>query len=86
MLGAEDLVCHGGPRDSSSYCSFKSLSNAREKRYRSLGAGRRSVCLPRLRYYCYFCQLLLCWEVVKLKASLENPSYEFPNLSPTGAE
>jgi hypothetical protein len=28
MLGAKDLVGQSGPRDSSSYCSFKSFSNA----------------------------------------------------------
>jgi hypothetical protein len=86
MLRAEDLVRHGSPCNSSSYCSFQSFSNAGEKRYRSLGAGRRSVCLPWLRYHRYLCELPLCWEVVELKASLEDPSYEFPNLSLAGTE
>jgi hypothetical protein len=86
MLGAEDLVCYGRLRDSSGYCSFESLSNAREKRYRSLGAGRRSVCLPRFRYHGYLGKLPLCWEVVELKASLEDPSYEFPSLGLAGTE
>jgi hypothetical protein len=39
MLGAEDPVCYSSPRDSSSYCSFKSLSNVGEECYRSLGLG-----------------------------------------------
>jgi hypothetical protein len=53
VLGAEDLVCHSGPRNLSGYCSLEPFSNAGEKRYRSLGAGRRLVCLPCLRYYCH---------------------------------
>ena len=86
MLGAEDFVGHSSPRDSSGHCSFESFSNAREKRYRSPGAGRRSICLPRLRYYYYLYKLPLYWEVVKLKVSLEDPSYKFPNLSLVGTE
>jgi hypothetical protein len=39
MLRAKDLVGHSCPCDSSSHCSFKALSNAGQKRYRSLGLG-----------------------------------------------
>jgi hypothetical protein len=35
----EDLVGHSRLCDSSGYCSFKALSNAGQKRYRSLGLG-----------------------------------------------
>ena len=86
MLGAEDLVCHSGPRNPSGHCSLEPFSNAGEKRYRSPGAGRCLVCLPCLRYHCHLSQLPLCWEVVELEASLEDSSYEFPNLSPAGTK
>jgi DNA-directed RNA polymerase subunit RPC12/RpoP len=38
MLETKDLMSYSSLGNSSSYCSFKSLSNAREKRYRSLEA------------------------------------------------
>jgi hypothetical protein len=39
MLRAKDLIGYSRPCDSSSHCSFKALSNAGQKRYRSLGSG-----------------------------------------------
>ena len=86
MLGAEDFVHYSTPCDSSSHCSFKFFSNAGQECYRSPGSRRRPVCLPCLRYHCYLCELPLCWEVVESMAPLEDPSYEFSNLSPVGAE
>jgi hypothetical protein len=86
MLGAEDFVRYSSPCDSSSHCSFKSFSNAGQECYRSSGSGRCLVCLSCLGYYCYLCELPLCWEVVQFKAPLEDPLYEFSNLGPAGAE
>jgi hypothetical protein len=86
VLGAEDVVGHGSPRDSSSYCSFKSLSNAQQECYRSLGLGQCLVRLSYLRYYGYLCKLLLPREVVKFKALLEDPLYKFPDVGPAGTE
>jgi hypothetical protein len=80
MLGAKDLVGYSSLRDSSSYRPFETLSNAGEQCYRSLGMGQRLVLLPYLRYYGYFCQLLLCWEVVEFKASLRDSLYKLPYL------
>jgi hypothetical protein len=39
MLRAKDLVSYSRLCNSSSYCSFKALSNAGQKRYKSLGLG-----------------------------------------------
>jgi hypothetical protein len=86
MLGAKDLVGYSSLYNSSSYCLFKPLSNAGEECYRPLGSRQSPVLLSYLRYYSYFCQLLLCWEVVEFKAPLEDPLYKFPNLGLAGAE
>jgi hypothetical protein len=80
MLRAEDLVGYSSLRDSSSHCPFETLSDAGEQCYRSLGLGRRPVLLSYLRYHGHLCQLPLCWEVVKFKASLEDSSYKLPYL------
>jgi hypothetical protein len=86
MLEAKDVIGYSSLRNSSSYYSFKSLFNVRQECYKSLRLGQCLVCLSYLRYYSYFCKLLLPKEVVKFKALLEDPLYKFSNVGLAGIE